>query len=155
MALEGYTFANARDFIGQELGVSDWITIDQDRVNAFADCTIDHQWIHVDQERAAASPLGGTIAHGYLTLSLLTTLTESVGVVPEGNIAMALNYGTDKVRFLNPVPVGSRIRLRSVLGDITEKGGGRYLFKINNTVEIEGVDKPAMIADTLFMIFTQ
>jgi len=134
MALEGYTFANARDFIGQELGVSDWITIDQDRVNAFADCTIDHQWIHVDQERAAASPLGGTIAHGYLTLSLLTTLTESVGVVPEGNIAMALNYGTDKVRFLNPVPVGSRIRLRSVLGDITEKGGGRYLFKINNTV---------------------
>ena len=155
MALEGYTFANAQEFIGQKLGTSEWMTIEQDRINTFADCTEDHQWIHVDPERSAAGPMGATIAHGYLTLSLVTKLTESIDVLPKGNIAMALNYGADKIRFLTPVKVGSRIRLHSTLQDFTDKGGGRYLVKVNNSMEIEGEDKPAMIAEILFMAFVQ
>jgi len=153
MKLEGYTFANANEFIGQELGVSAWRTVEQERVNTFADCTEDHQWIHIDAEKAKNTPMGGTIAHGYLTLSLVTTMTAEIGVLPEGNLIMAMNYGADKIRFLNPVKVGARIRLRSTLLDVTDKGGGRYLFKIGNTMEIEGEEKPAMIADVLFMAF--
>ena len=153
-SLEGYTFATADQFIGQSLGTSDWLTIEQERINTFADCTEDHQWIHVDEERANAGPMGATIAHGYLSMSLLTKLTESIGILPAGNITMALNYGADKIRFLTPVKVGSRVRLHSVLQGVTNKGGGRYLFKVNNTMEIEGEPKPAMIAETLFMAFT-
>lgn len=148
------TVENIGERVGQELGVSDWVTVDQERINTFADCTGDHQWIHVDRERAAReSPLGTTIAHGYLTLSLLPMLTEKLGLHPKG-ATFALNYGLDKVRFLAPVPSGSRLRVRTSLMSMTDKGGGRWLMKTNNVMEIEGEEKPAMIAESLAMIFT-
>ena len=140
--------------IGQEIGVTEWFLIDQERVNQFADCTEDHQWIHVDVEKAQNSFLGGTIAHGYLTLSLLPMFSAQVGFMPEG-IAQAFNYGADKIRFLTPVKVGSRVRNRAVLLAAEDKGDGRILLKTQNTVEIEGEEKPAMVAETLAMLFTR
>jgi acyl dehydratase len=152
MALDGFALASINDFVGKELGVSDWLTIDQQRVNAFADCTGDHQWIHVDVARAQReSPFGTTIAHGYLTLSLLPAMQYSVGTMPEG-VQAALNYGTDKVRFINPVKVGARIRDRITLVAAENKGSGRLLMTTRHTVEIEGEEKPAMVADTLAML---
>ncbi len=151
MTLENYTLANITDFIGQEVGVSDWITIDQERINAFADATLDHQWIHVDPEKAAQSPLGSTIAHGYLTLSLLSKLIEEVGVVPSG-VGHVLNYGADKLRFTSFVKVNARIRNRVELISATPKRGG-LLLKTLNTVEIEGEDRPALVAEILTLIF--
>lgn len=139
--------------VGSELGVSDWLTIDQERINAFADATDDHQFIHVDEAAAAQTPFGSTIAHGFLTLSLVVPLMTEVLPVPEGTV-MAINYGTDKVRFLEPVKVGSRIRTRSVLKDVSDKGGGRWLVKVEATTEVEGSDKPAMVAEALTMFFT-
>ena len=138
------------DYVGKDLGESDWFTVDQDRINAFANATNDHQFIHVDPEAAKATPWGTTIAHGFLTLSLLPFLTASAGIVPEGMV-MAINYGSDKVRFLEPVRVGSEIRARVRLADVTEKAPGRYLFKTDVTVEIKGSEKPALIAETLSM----
>lgn len=136
------------DYVGLEIGVSDWFTIDQDRINAFADATLDHQFIHVDPGAARATPWGTTIAHGYLTLSLIPHLTLFTGIVPEGTV-MAINYGSDKIRFLEPVKVDSEIRARSVLSEVAERGPGRILFKTNVTVEIKGKEKPALVADTL------
>jgi acyl dehydratase len=138
--------------VGQELGVSDWLLIDQDRVDAFADATLDHQFIHVDPDRAALTPFGGTIAHGFLTLSLLPHFLESAAVPVDG-ILMAINYGTDKVRFLQPVKVGSQIRARTVLADVTERHPGQWLLKQNVTIEIEGEEKPAMVAEMLMLYF--
>src|SRR5258705_13100732 len=110
MPMEGYTLASVNEFIGRELGVSDWITVDQERINEFADCTGDHQWIHVDVERAQReSPLGSTIAHGYLTLSLLAAMQIEIGIILAG-VSQALNYGLDRVRFIAPVKAGARIR---------------------------------------------
>ena len=147
-----YTKETAADFVGQELGVSEWITIDQERIDAFADATGDHQWIHVDVERARAeSPLGTTIAHGYLTLALLPGLTGSLALFPAGT-TYALNYGTDKIRFVSPVRAGDRIRARVSLSEVTPRGDGRLLLKTTNTVEIEGEEKPAMIAELLVLI---
>lgn len=140
--------------IGKSCGTSDWLQIDQKRINDFADVTLDHQFIHVDPERAKASPFGGTIAHGYLTLSLLAYFMQSGGVgldVP--NRTMGVNYGLDKVRFLQPVPSGARVRAHANLVEATEKKPGQYLFKLEVTVEIEGQEKPALIAETLTMIF--
>jgi acyl dehydratase len=115
MALEGYTLATIKEFVGRELGVSDWITVDQERIDQFAQCTGDHQWIHVDIERARReSPFGTTIAHGYLTLSLLPEMQHSVGTLPDG-VKAALNYGADKVCFIYPVKAGARIRDRITL----------------------------------------
>jgi acyl dehydratase len=152
MALEGYTLATIGDFVGKELGVSDWTTVDQARINAFADCTGDHQWIHVDVERAQReSPFGGTVAHGYLTLSLLPMMHAQVGTLP-GGIKAALNYGADKVRFITPVRAGARIRDRITLVGVEDKGGGRLLMTTRHTVEIEGEQKPALVADTLAML---
>jgi acyl dehydratase len=152
MALEGYTLATIGDFVGKELGVSDWLTVDQERINAFADCTGDHQWIHVDVERAQReSPFGGTVAHGYLTLSLIPALGAQVGSLP-GGVTAALNYGADKVRFITPVRAGARIRDRITLVGVEDKGGGRFLLTSRHTVEIEGVEKPALVADTLAML---
>src|SRR5579864_760746 len=112
MSRERYDVSTLEQFVGQEMGVSDWLTIDQERINQFADCTGDHQWIHVDVERAKQqSPFGSTIAHGFLTLSLVVSLQAEVGVVPAG-VSQVLNYGLDRVRFLTPVKVGSRIRNR-------------------------------------------
>lgn len=152
MALQGYVLASIDQFVGRELGVSDWITVDQERINQFAECTGDKQWIHVDVERARReSPFGTTIAHGFLTLSLLPMLQSSLGIAPSG-VKAALNYGLDRVRFVTPVKVGSRIRDRVTLVAAEDKGGGRTLITTRQTVEIEGEDKPAMVADTLTML---
>ena len=145
--------AELQGLVGEELGVSDWLEIDQDRISSFADATIDHQFIHVDPEAAKATPWGTTIAHGFLTLSLLTPLTAGSLPVPE-NTVMAINYGTDKVRFLQPVKVDSRIRARTRLVGVDEKGPGRWLLKTEVTVEIEGDDRPALVAELLTMFFT-
>ncbi|MFK7802842.1 MAG: MaoC family dehydratase [Anaerolineae bacterium] len=151
--MSDYNFSTISEFIGKEIGVSDWVTVDQERINAFADATGDHQWIHVDIERCKAeSPLKTTIAHGYLTLSLLPMLSAQIGTLPKG-AKHVLNYGTDKVRFLNPVPAGSQVRMRATLMEVTQKGEGRYLIKTQNTIEIDGVEKPAMIAESLALAF--
>lgn len=149
MSSKSYSFENIHDYIGTELGVSDWVQIDQERVNQFADCTEDHQWIHIDAEKAQTySPFGTTIAHGYLTLSLLPKFSAEIGIIPAG-VSQVFNYGADRIRFLSPVKVGARVRNRVKLISVQEKGVGRVLIKTENTVEIEGEDKPAMIADTL------
>ena len=139
--------------IGQEVGVSDWILIDQARINAFADCTVDHQFIHIDPEAAARTPFGGTIAHGFLTLSLMSQMSYQATPVLE-NVAMGVNYGFDKLRFIQPVPAGSRVRGRFKLLSAEDKGG-RWLIKHEVTVEIDGIEKPALIAEWLGMQFVQ
>lgn len=147
------TFDDLKGQVGQELGVSDWLLIDQDRINQFAECTEDRQWIHTDPERAAKySPFKTTIAHGYLTLSLLAGLGLQAIKMPT-NLMAAVNYGLDKVRFLAPVKVGSRVRLRASLVSLEEKAPGQYLMKTSNTIEIEGEEKPALIAETLAMLY--
>lgn len=135
---------------GQEREPTGWFLIDQERVDRFAEATGDFQFIHVDPEKARHTPFGTTIAHGYLTLSLLPKLSEEVAVVPEG-LLMAFNYGLNKVRFPTPVKVGSEIRLRSKILGVTEKGPGRILVTSEATVEIRGEDKPALVAETLAM----
>jgi acyl dehydratase len=146
------TFANMGGLLGEALGTSSWVTVTQDIVNEFANCTGDRQWIHVDVERARReSPFGGPVAHGYLTLSLLASLAMEIGAVPKGTAA-ALNYGLDKVRFLSPVPVGSRVRLHARLVGFDRKDNGQYLMKTENEIEIEGTDKPALIAESLAIL---
>ncbi|MGW4159288.1 MaoC family dehydratase [Streptomyces sp. NPDC004788] len=132
--------------VGEQLGHSDWLEIEQKRIDQFADATGDHQWIHVDPERAANGPFGKTIAHGYLTLSLLPTLVPQIMRV-EG-MKMGLNYGTNKVRFPAPVPVGSRLRATAVLTEVTEAGGGVQVTA-TVTVEREGGDKPVCVAESV------
>ncbi|MBI4832464.1 MAG: MaoC family dehydratase [Candidatus Lindowbacteria bacterium] len=154
MAAEVLPVEKLKERVGKELGVSDWLQIDQSRINQFADCTMDHQWIHVNEEAAAKGPFGKTIAHGYLTVSLLPHFSSSLSVIPEGTM-MAITYGMNKLRFINPVPVGSRIRDRMTLSNVEEKGGGKILVTTTHTVEIEGKDKPACVAETLSMFFTQ
>ena len=149
---EGLSVATLDRFVGQELGVSEWVRLDQERIDEFADCTGDRQWIHVDAARAAReSPFGGAIAHGYLTLSTVGPAQLDVWIAPAG-IGTALHYGLDKVRFLAPVPAGSRVRTRVKLVAAESKGGGRTLVTTENTVEIEGQDKPALIAIALSMV---
>lgn len=139
------------DYIGKETGLSDWFLIDQERINKFADVTEDHQFIHVDKEAAAKTPFGTTIAHGFLTLSLLSHLAGS-GMVQVKGTVMGINYGTDKVRFMSPVKVDSKIRARVKLVEVSEKPGNRLLIKNEITIEIEGEDRPALIAEWLSMI---
>lgn len=154
MATEVLPIEKIKERMGQEIGKSDWVQIDQQRINEFADCTGDHQWIHVDEEKAAAGPFGKTIAHGFLTISMLPMFAEDNALIPEGTM-MAINYGMNKVRLINPVPVGSKIRASIVQGDVVEKSGGRILVTTINTVEIEGEEKPACVAEMLTMFFTQ
>jgi acyl dehydratase len=142
------------DHVGEETGVSDWLTIDQGRIDAFADATLDHQFIHTDPVAAAKTPLGSTIAHGFLTLSLVSALAGESMVMPDETV-MVLNYGVDRVRFIEPVKVGSRIRGRTRLADVREKGPGRWLCTNEITIEIDGVGKPAMVAETLTMFVTE
>ena len=142
--------AELADHVGEELGITEWLTIDQDRIDAFADATLDHQFIHVDPELAKQTPWGTTIAHGFLTLSLLSHFQFATMLAPE-NMVMAVNYGIDRVRFLEPVRVGSRVRARSRLVEVTEKGAGRWLLKMETAIEIEGIDKPALVAEPLTM----
>ena len=140
------------DYAGQEIGSSDWFEVDQDRIDMFADATLDHQFIHIDSEKA--TPLfGSTIAHGFLSLSLVPHLTSQAVLAPE-NLKMVFNYGLDKVRFINPVNVGSKVRTHSKCVSVDDKGDGRYLMKTEVTMEIEGVEKPAYIAETLSMFVT-
>lgn len=139
------------NYIGKETGVSDWFQVDQDRVNQFADVTLDHQFIHIDPEAAAKTPFGTTIAHGFLTLSLIPHLASDATLNVEGTV-MGINYGSDKVRFLAPVKVGSEIRARSKLLSVSEKPGNRLLLKSEVTMEIKDETTPALIAETLTMI---
>lgn len=150
--LENYTMATTSVFVGRELGTSDWVTIDQPRIETFASCTGDRQWIHVDVERARReSPFRGPIAHGYLTLAMVAPLSVQVGVIPK-DAAAGFNYGIDKVRYLAPVPAGARVRLRVVLSGIEPRDGGQMILKTLNTMEIEGSEKPALIAETIALL---
>lgn len=145
------TFESLPDLVGKTLGPSKWVTIDQARINAFADATLDPQWIHVDPERAAKGPFGTTVAHGYLTLSLLVTMIEDLGVLPD-NAQLVVNYGLDKVRYPAPVPSGSRVRCVAELKACDPKGQGRFLLTMACTVEVEGSDTPALVAQVLYLV---
>ncbi len=141
-----------KGFIGKELGCSDWLVIDQQRIDQFAECTGDHQFIHVDPVQASQTPFGSTIAHGFLSLSLLPMLMEDIMIMPE-NLKMAVNYGLDSLRFIQPVKVGSRVRLSLSLIDALEKNPGQWLLKTRAVMEIEGQQKPAYIAEQLSLCF--
>ena len=145
---------NMKESIGADMGTTDWLLIDQDRINAFADCTDDRQFIHVDPENAAKTPFGSTIAHGFLSLSMLSYFAADVGCVFE-NMVMGINYGFDKVRFLAPVKVNKRVRAHARLLDVQEKKPGHFLIKQEVTIEIEGETTPALIAEWLTMAITK
>jgi acyl dehydratase len=152
MAIPNYTMTTASQFVGREFGVSDWVTVGQDRIDQFAACTGDRQWIHVDVERARReSPFGGPIAHGYLSLSLVAAMVMELGVIPP-DAATGLNYGLDKVRFIAPVKAGARVRTRANLASAEPQKGGRMLLKLQGTLEIEGGAKPALVAEVLCML---
>ena len=138
---------------GTRFEPGEWITIDQDRINTFADCTEDHQFIHIDEEKAAQTPFGGTIAHGFLTLSMLVKMMEGIGVTPD-NVVMGINYGFDKIRFLAPVRAGKRVRACAELVSVEQKDENRFLIKQGITVEIEGEETPALVAEWLSMVVT-
>jgi acyl dehydratase len=138
--------------VGREVGLSDWFTVTQERIDAFAAATEDRQWIHVDPERAARSPLGGTVAHGFLLLSLVPFFNYRNEVFT-GRFRMAVNYGLDRVRFPHSVRAGSRVRNRAVLKKIEKRGFRKVLVTVENTMEVEGADKPAMVADVLALIY--
>ena len=146
------TFKRLKEFTGKEVGLSEWMEITQDRINSFADCTEDNQWIHVDQEKARKSPLKGTVAHGYLLLSLLPYFNIQNEFFSL-NYKMAVNYGLYRVRFIKAVKAGSRIRNRAVLREVTKRGFRQILLLSENTIEIEGEEKPAMVAETLALIY--
>jgi acyl dehydratase len=147
------TLDEIRSRLGHEVGVSGWITIDQARIDAFAEATEDRQFIHVDPAAAAQTPFGGTIAHGFLTLSLLSRMGAEAMLIPDG-VTMAVNYGLDRVRFLAPVRSGKRVRGRFTLDSVEEKAPGQWLMRHVVTVEIEGEEKPALTAVWLGLIIT-
>jgi acyl dehydratase len=140
------------EHIGETLGVSDWITLDQARIDAFAECTLDRQWIHVDVERAAReSPFGTTIAHGFLVLSLLAPTAYEV-LLGRVSVKQAINAGVERTRFMAPVRAGKRVRNHIKVLALDDKGGGRYLLTTQNSMEIEGEDRPALVADSVVML---
>lgn len=151
MSKETLTVDEIKSRVGQNIGTSRWFTVDQKRIDGFADVTEDHQFIHIDVERAKKeTPFGGTIAHGFLTLSLLAPM--GYDALPTlSNRAMGINYGLDKVRFLNPVRAGSRVRAHYKLADVTQRSPKELLFKYEVTVEIEGQERPALITESLGM----
>lgn len=138
--------------LGREIGLSDWLSVTQERIDAFAAATEDRQWIHVDPDRAARSPLGGTVAHGFLLLSLVPFFNFSNEVF-SGRFRMAVNYGLDRVRFPRPVRAGERVRNRAVLKKIEKRGFRKVLVTVENILEVEGAEKPAMVADVLALIY--
>ena len=142
------------EYIDKPTDPSDWVLIHQDRINSFADATLDHQFIHVDEEKAAQTPFGATIAHGYLIMSLISHFLSECGVAPE-NTVMGINYGSDKVRFLQPVVVNSEVRGRVTLKEVTEKAPGQLLAKNEIVIEIKGEKKPALVAEILSMFIVQ
>jgi acyl dehydratase len=147
------TLDEIRSRVGEEVGLSSWLLIDQARIDSFAEATEDRQFIHVDPAAAARTPFGGTIAHGFLTLSLLSRMAAEAMLVPEG-LRMAVNYGLDRVRFLAPVRSGKRVRGRFTLDSVEEKAAGQWLLRHTVTVEIENEDKPALTAVWLGLMFT-
>jgi len=152
MTTSTFSMATLPDWVGKELGVSSWIAVNQQRIDAFAECTGDHQWIHVDRERALKeSPFGGPIAHGFLTLSLISQMGMEIGIVPADALA-TFNYGLNKVRFIAPVIAGARVRARVTLAEVTDQGEGRRLARMDYVVEIEGGSKPALIAESLALL---
>jgi acyl dehydratase len=152
VAIPNYRMATAAEFVGRELGASDWVAVDQDRINQFAGCTGDRQWIHVDVDRATReSPFGGPIAHGYLSLSLVAAMVMELGIIPS-DAATGLNYGLDKVRFIAPVKAGARVRTRASLLSAEPQSSDRQLLKLQCTLEIEGEAKPALVAEVLCML---
>ena len=149
------TLSQLGEHVGRELGVSGWVVIEQSRIDAFAACTGDFQWIHVDVERAKReSPFRSPVAHGYLILAMIASLSMEVGIIPK-DAAAGLNYGIDKVRFLAPVPAGARVRLRVSLIGVEPREGGQTLMKTRNTLEVEGSEKPALIAETLALLIPE
>jgi acyl dehydratase len=151
MTRERLTPRALKGLVGKELGVSDWLAVTQERIDAFAECTEDRQWIHVDRDRAAKGPLGGTVAHGFLLLSLLPRfLAESALFRRE--CRMAVHYGLNRVRFVSPVLTGARIRSRAFLKEVARKGFRRMLVTVENTIEIEGKKRPAAVAESLVLI---
>ena len=152
MAIPNYSMATVPQFVGRSLGTSEWVTVGQDCIDQFANCTGDRQWIHIDVERAKReSPFGAPIAHGYLTLALVGALVTELGVIPP-DAATGLNYGLDKVRFIAPVKSGARVRLQTNLISAEPQSGRRMLLKLQCALEIEGEDKPALIAEVLCML---
>jgi acyl dehydratase len=152
MAIAQYSMATVEQFVGCELGTSQWIEVNQDRIDRFAVCTGDRQWIHVDVDRARReSPFGGPIAHGYLSLSLVAAMVIDIGVIPP-DAATGLNYGLDKVRFIAPVMAGAHVRTLARLLSAESQDGGRKLLKVQCTLEIEGESKPALVAEMLCML---
>ena len=143
-------YADVAGLAGTDLGHTEWFEITQDRVNLFADATDDHQWIHVDPARAAEGPFGGPIAHGFLTLSLAVKFWSELFDVT--GVTTRVNYGLDKVRFVSPVPVGARVRMTAVIAEVTEVRGG-YQFAVDQTIEIEGAEKPAVVARGLYRFY--
>ncbi len=149
---ENYSYATLEDHVGHDFGFSQDIVVDQPRINNFADSTNDQQWIHVDVEKARKySPFGGTVAHGFLTLSLVAGAMGGSGLVP-GDAKAIFNYGLENVRFLAPVPAGATVRAQFVLKSVEGKGEGRKLLRVAATVEIEGSDKPALIGEFLALV---
>jgi acyl dehydratase len=144
------TLAELETATDRELGVSEWETIDQEQINGFAEATHDHQWIHVDPEMAAQGPFGTTIAHGYLSLSMLPYFVSQVLNVTD--VKMGINYGIDKIRFTAPVPVGSQVRLKATLRDSERRGDG-VLYRLGVEVEIKDGDKPALVGEVLYLVF--
>jgi len=141
------------NYIGEDLGNTEWILVDQELINNFADNTFDHQYIHVDPEKARSSPLGGTVAHGMLALSFIPAFIEQQGVSIEG-VTMAMNYGFDKVRFVSPVPVDSKVRGALKLLDFQEKREGQFQLKYGVTLEIEGSSRPALVAESIVFLLS-
>ena len=141
-----------RGRVGEEVGVSGWMTVDQARIDAFANATEDRQFIHIDPQTAAQTPFGGTVAHGFLSLSLLSRMGAEAMLLPDG-LKMAVNYGLDRVRFLAPVKAGSRVRGRFTLDSVEEKAPGQILMRHSVFVEIEGAEKPALTAQWLGLMF--
>jgi acyl dehydratase len=153
--IPSYTMSALPRFVGRELGASAWQAIDQERIDRFAECTGDRQWIHVDVERARReSPFGGPVAHGYLSLSLVAPQAIELGIIPP-DAAAGLNYGLDRVRFLTPVKAGARVRTRVSLSSMEVQEGGRTLLKLNCTLDIEGEPKPALVAEMLCMLIAK
>ena len=151
MALTANGLDELKALAGADLGHTGWLEITQDRVNAFADATSDHQWIHVDAEKAAAGPFGGTIAHGYLTLSLVVHLMNEL--LDVRGVSMGINYGLNKVRFPAPVPVGSKVRLAAQVGAVEAAGDNAVQAVVDVTVELAGSEKPACAAQTVFRYY--
>ena len=143
-----------QEYVDQPLEPSAWVRIDQEMINTFADATMDHQFIHVDEEKATQTPFGSTIAHGYLTMSLISHFLGECSIRPE-NVVMTLNYGSDKIRYLQPVKVNSEIRAQATVMSVGEKAPGQILTKTRVTIEIKGEEKPALVAEILSLFFLQ